>query len=131
MPPGRDETLPERPAVFYREVRDREAQFRSGAARPIPPPENGGLRNPIARETESEAHIRVARAAVPHLFREGGTHQGSHWRKPDGHARTPSRQCGLPDGLGGFAFPSPHTTSARPHSREGAQSQTHAIPRPS
>src|ERR1700691_3786529 len=57
-------------------MRHREAQFRSGAAWPVPPTQNGGLRNPIARKAEGKAHLWVARTAVPHLFRKGGTTKG-------------------------------------------------------
>src|SRR5580700_878947 len=77
MPKGRDETLPQRTAVFYRKMRHREAQFCSRAAWPIPPSENGGLRNSIARKAKGQAHLRITRAPVSQLFREGGADQRS------------------------------------------------------
>src|ERR1700693_27341 len=123
MPKGRDETLPQRTAVFYRKMRHREAQFCSRAAWPIPPSENGGLRNPIARKAKGQAHLRITRAPVSQLFREGGADQRSNRLESYGYTRTPARQRGLPNGSCGLALAGAPARAAWPHSREGTQSQ--------
>src|SRR5712692_11961409 len=68
VPPGRAEAVFEGPALLHGEVRDREAQFRPGTARTVAAPEGRGLRPAVARKTESQAHLRPARAAVPQLL---------------------------------------------------------------
>src|SRR5260370_41512306 len=62
VPPGRAEAIFERPPLLSGEVRDRKAQLRSGAARPVPPPEGRRIRPAIAREAGGQALLR---AAVP------------------------------------------------------------------
>src|ERR1700693_96129 len=68
VPPGRAEAVFERPALFHGEVRDREAQLRSGPARAVTAPQGRGLRPAVARKAEGQAHLRAAGAAVPQLF---------------------------------------------------------------
>src|SRR5438445_11507398 len=68
VPPGRAEAFFERLALLYGEVRHREAQLRSWAARAVTAPEGRRIRLAIAREAEGQAHLRVAGAAVPQLF---------------------------------------------------------------
>src|SRR5580704_5362937 len=68
VPQGRPEAFPERPAVFHGKMRHREAQLRSRPAWPGAPRKDGGLRRPVARKAEGEAHLWAARAAVPQLF---------------------------------------------------------------
>src|SRR6202050_5663085 len=123
MPKGRDETLPQGTAVFYRKMRHREAQFRSGAAWPISPSENGGLRNSIARNAKGEAHLRITRARVPQLFRKGGADQRPDRLESYGYTRTPARQRRLSNGSCGLALASAPARAAWPHSCEGSQSQ--------
>src|SRR5882724_4724845 len=68
VPPGRAEAVFERPALLYGEVRDREAQLRSGSARAVTAPQGRGLRPAVARKAEGQAHLRAAGAAVSQLF---------------------------------------------------------------
>src|SRR3989442_13139547 len=68
VPPGRAEAVFERPALLYGEVRDREAQLRSGSARAVTAPQGRGLRPAVARKAEGHAHLRAAGAAVSQLF---------------------------------------------------------------
>src|SRR5437879_7169184 len=68
VPPGRAEAVFERLALFYGEVRYREAQFCSGSARAVAAPEGRRIRLAIARETKGQAHVRAAGAAIPQLF---------------------------------------------------------------
>src|SRR5438445_4694627 len=68
VPPGRAETVFERPALLYGEVRDRKTQLRAGAARAIAAPEGRWIRPAIARETEGQALLRAAGAAIPQLL---------------------------------------------------------------
>src|SRR5260370_41289688 len=71
VPPGRAEVVFKGIAVLHGEVRDREAQLRSGTARAVAAPQGSGLRPAVARKAEGEAHLRAAGAAVSQLFREG------------------------------------------------------------
>src|SRR5947209_19056586 len=67
VPPGRAEAVFEGPALLHGEVRDRQAQFRPGTARPVAAPEGRGLPAAIARETEGQAQLQAARDAVTQL----------------------------------------------------------------
>src|SRR5256886_10450073 len=82
VPPGRAEAVFERPALFYGEVRHREAQLRSRAAWAVTAPEGRRIRLAIAREAEGPAHLRVAGAAIPQLFLEGRARQRPNRRQP-------------------------------------------------
>src|SRR6266571_3218469 len=68
VPPGRAEAVFEGPALLYGEVRDREAQLRAGAAWAVTAAEGRRIRPAIARETEGQAHLRAAGAAIPQLL---------------------------------------------------------------
>src|SRR5580700_1453762 len=129
VPSGRDETLPQRPPVFYRKVRHRKAQLRSGPARPVAPPENGWLRRSVARKAEGEAHLRPARTPVPQLFREGGALEGAHRIEPDGDARAASRQRRVPHGTRRLTRASAAACASRPRAREGSQGEYSELPR--
>src|SRR4029077_3075875 len=68
VPPGRAETIFERLALLYGEVRDREAQLRAGAARAVTAAEGRRIRLAIAREAKGQAHLRAAGTAIPQLL---------------------------------------------------------------
>ncbi len=68
VPPGRAETIFERLALLYGEVRDREAQLRAGAARAVTAAKSRRIRLAIARETKSQAHLRATGTAIPQLL---------------------------------------------------------------
>src|SRR4029077_19185380 len=128
VPTGRDETLPERPAVFYGKVRDREAELHPRPARAVAPREDGGVRRPTAREAEGEADVRALGAAVPELFREGGEGQGADGREPDGDAGTAPGQRDLPDGVRELESAGTSVRAARAHTGEGTQSERVELP---
>src|ERR1700719_17290 len=129
MPTGRNETLPQRPPVFYRKVRHRKAQLCSGTARSVAPSENGRLRRAVAREAKSEAHLRPARTPVPQLFREGGALEGSYGREPDGDAGAAPRQCGVPHGTGRLARTGAAACASRPRASERPEGEYSELPR--
>src|SRR5271167_1311546 len=68
VPQGSAKAVPKRFAVLYGEVRHRKAQLRSGSAWPVAPPESRGLWSAIARKAKGQAHLRIARKAIPQLL---------------------------------------------------------------
>src|SRR5258706_12800076 len=68
VPPGRAETIFERLALLYGEVRDRKAQLRAGAARAVAAAKSRRIRLAIARETKSQTHLRAPGTAIPQLL---------------------------------------------------------------
>ena len=70
VPPRGHEAVPQGRALPHREVRDRAPRVPAGRARPRP---HQAVRVPAAaaREAEGAPLLRRARAAVPHLLRQG------------------------------------------------------------
>src|SRR6202051_1688039 len=82
LPQGRAEAVLKRPALFYGEVRHRKAQLRSRTARPVAAREEARrLRPAMARKAEGQAHLRIARTAIPQLRGKVRARPGTHGRK--------------------------------------------------
>src|SRR5439155_18839410 len=65
MPARRNEAVPQRRALLFREVRYRKAQLRSGAARQEQEDEKDrGIRAAASREAEGAAYLRRSRNPV-------------------------------------------------------------------
>src|SRR6187431_2498722 len=96
VPPRGDEAVPQGGALLLGEVRDREAQLPTGAARQDAEGEARRLRPAAAREAEGQAHLRRARGPVPRLLRGGRARTRDHRRDAAAAARASARQRGLP-----------------------------------
>src|SRR5713101_7968768 len=92
MPARRNEAVPQRGALLFREVRYRKAQLRSRAAwQEQEDEEDRGIRAAASREAEGAAYLRRSRNSVSEQLRKGHHDEGHRRRQHAGAARAAPR----------------------------------------